>query len=178
MKLSTYTPRNIEEIKQLFTKTFSDSEGESEGLLIGGLVYDLINNTDSRELYCFTAVDHGQIIGSIIFSTLTFENDVNAFLLSPVAIHTSHQGKGIGQKLITFGLSTLKEDGVALAFTYGDPNFYSKVGFSPIAEKVVKAPLKLTYPEGWLGQSLVSDEVEPIAGDSHCVEALNKPEYW
>lgn len=178
MKFSTYTPHNIEEIKQLFTKTFSDSGGESEGLLIGDLVYDLISGTDSRELYCFTAVEHEQIIGSIIFSTLTFENDVNAFLLSPVAIHTSHQRKGIGQKLITFGLNTLKEDGVTLAFTYGDPNYYVKTGFNPIAEEVVKAPLKLTYPEGWLGQSLVGGEVEPIAGESRCVEALDKPVYW
>jgi len=61
---------------------------------------------------------------------LTFESEVNAFLLGPVAIHTSYQGKGIGQKLINFGLNTLKENGVELAFTYGDPNFYSKVGFS------------------------------------------------
>jgi putative acetyltransferase len=60
----------------------------------------------------------------------------------------------------------------------GDPGFYSKVGFRPITEKLVKAPLKLMYPEGWLGQSLLSDEIEPITGNSHCVDALNKPEYW
>ena len=178
MKLSTYNPGNIEEIKQLFTKTFSDSEGQSEGLLIGNLAYDLMTSTDGHDLYGFVATENEQIIGSIIFSKLTFENEVNAFLLSPVAIHTSYQGKGIGQKLINFGLNTLKENGVELAFTYGDPNFYSKVGFSLITEKLVKAPLKLTYPEGWLGQSLVSDEIEPITGNSYCVEALNKPEYW
>jgi len=45
-------------------------------------------------------------------------------------------------------------------------------------EKIAKAPLKLTQPEGWLGQSLVSDEIEPIAGNSYCVEAFNKPEDW
>ena len=178
MKLSQYNPGNIEEIKQLFIKTFSDSEGQSEGLLIGSLVYDLMTNTDAHDLYGFVATENGQIIGSIIFSRLTFESEVNAFLLSPVAIHTSYQGKGIGQKLINFGLNTLKENGVELAFTYGNPDFYSKVGFSLIAEKFVKAPLKLTYPEGWLGKSLVSDEIVPITGDSYCVEALNKSEYW
>jgi len=109
---------------------------------------------------------------------LKFGNEVNAFLLSPVAIHTNYQGKGTGQKLINFGLNTLKENGVELVFTYGDPNFYSKVGFSLIAEKLVKAPLKLTYPEGWLGQSLISNDIEPIKGNSFCVEALNKPDLW
>jgi putative acetyltransferase len=178
MKLSTYNPANIEEIKQLFSKTFSNSEGQSEGLTIGNLAYDLMTSTDGHDLYCFVATENEQIIGSIIFSRLTFESEVNAFVLGPVAIHTSYQGKGIGQKLINFGLNTLKENGVELAFTYGDPGFYSKVGFSLIAEKLVKAPLKLAYPEGWLGQSLVSDEIEQITGNSCCVEAINKPEYW
>ena len=178
MKLSIYNPNNIEEIKKLFTKTFSDSEGKSEGLLIGHLAYDLMTTHDSHEIYVFIATENKQVIGSIIFSKLTFESEVNAFLLGPVAIDTNHQGNGIGQKLINFGLNILKENRVELAFTYGDPDFYSKVGFSLISEKRVKAPLKLTYPEGWLGQSLVSDEVEPISGNSYCVEAINKPEYW
>ena len=109
---------------------------------------------------------------------MSFQNEANAFLLSPVAIHTDYQGKGIGQKLITFGINHLKENGVNLIFTYGDPDFYSKVGFIPITEKIAKAPFTLTQPQGWLGQSLISDEIEPVAGDSYCVEALNKPEYW
>ena len=178
MKLSTYHPNNTEEIKQLFTMTFSDSEGQSEGLLIGNLVYELLISTASHDFYCFIATENEQIIGSIIFSKLSFDSEINAFLLSPVAINTSYQGKGIGQKLINFGLDTLKENGGELVLTYGDINFYSKVGFSLITEKIVKAPLKLTYPEGWLGQSLVSDEIEPIAGNSYCIEAFNKPELW
>ncbi len=178
MKYSTYNPSNIEEIKQLFTKTFSDSEGKSEGMLIGDLSYDLLTSTDDHDLYCFVATENKQIIGSIIFSRLMFESEINAFLLSPVAISTSYQGKGMGQKLINFGINRLKENGVELAFTYGDPDFYSKVGFSIIAEKIVKSPLKLTYPEGWLGQSLVSDKIKPITGNSFCVEALNKPDLW
>ncbi len=178
MNLLPYSLSNIEEIKQLFTKVFSDSEGKSEGLLIGNLVYDLITGTDVQDLYGFVAIENEKIIGSIFFTKLTFESEVNAFILSPVAIHTDYQGKGGGQKLINFGINQLKENGVELVFTYGDPKFYSKVGFSLINEKFVKAPFTLTYPEGWLGQSLLGDAIESIAGDSYCVEALNKPEYW
>ena len=178
MNFLPYTPGNIEEIKQLFTKVFSDSEGESEGLLIGSLAYDMMTSTDAQELYGFIAIENKEIIGSIFFTRLKFEYEVNAFILSPVAIHTDYQGKGIGQKLIHYGIKHLKESGVTLVFTYGDPEFYSKVGFKLITEQLVKAPFKLTYPEGWLAQSLVSDEIEPILGKSYCVEALNKPEYW
>ena len=39
MELLTYKSSNIEEIKQLFTKVFSDSEGQTEGVLIGNLTY-------------------------------------------------------------------------------------------------------------------------------------------
>ena len=178
MKLLTYKPSNTEEIKRLFTKVFSDSEGQTEGLLIGNLAYDLMTDTNAQDIYGFVAIENEQIIGSILFTRLTFQNEINAFLLSPVAIHTTYQGKGVGQKLINFGINHLKENGVKLVFTYGDPNYYSKVGFCHITEKTIKAPLKLTQPEGWLGQSLVSDEIEPITGNSYCVEALNKPEYW
>ena len=178
MNLSEYSSNDSEEIEKLFTKVFSESEGQSEGLLIGKLVHDLISSTDPKRLYGFIAKENGQIIGSIFFSSLMFESEVNAFILSPVAIHTDYQGQGIGQKLINFGINYLKDNGVGLVFTYGDPNFYKKVGFKPISEKVVKAPLKLKYPAGWLCQSLVGNEIEPIAGNSYCVDALNHPEYW
>ena len=178
MKISTYNPNHADEIEQLFIQTFSDSEGRSEGEAIGSLVRDFMDHTDAKDLYCFIATENERIIGSIFFTRMTFESGIHAFILSPVAILTDHQGKGVGQKLIHFGLDALKKNGVELAITYGDPNFYSKVGFSVIPEQVVPAPLKLEYPEGWLAQSLVCDEINPIAGTSYCVKELNKPELW
>ena len=178
MKLSLYMPDDTEEIKQLFTNVFSDSEGHSEGLLIGNLADHLLTGTDAQDLYGFVAIENELIIGSILFTRLRFESEVDAFLLSPVAIQTNFQGKGIAQQLINFGIHYLKENGVTLVFTYGDVKFYSKVGFNAISEKLVKAPLKLSYPEGWLRQSLTGDEIKAIAGNSYCVEALNLPIYW
>jgi putative acetyltransferase len=178
MKLLMYSPDRAEEIRGLFSTVFSDSEGQSEGVLIGNLAYELMTETDKKDLYGFVAVEHEKIIGCIFFSRLTFENGICAFILSPVAVHTDHQGKGTGQQLINYGIERLKDEGVELVMTYGDPNFYSKVGFNPVKEETVKAPLQLTYPDGWLGQSLISNSVEPIAGHSSCVKALSKPEYW
>ncbi|RDH82934.1 MAG: GNAT family N-acetyltransferase [endosymbiont of Galathealinum brachiosum] len=178
MNLLPYNPDDTDEIQQLFTRVFSDSEGETEGQVIGNLVYNLMSGTKTQDLYGFVAIENEIIIGSIFFSPLTFKSKDNAFLLSPVAIDTSHQGKGIGQKLINYGINHLKEKGVELIFTYGDPMFYSKVGFSLISEKTIKAPHALTHPEGWLGQSLVDDEIKPITGTSYCVNAFNKSEYW
>lgn len=178
MEYSEYNPSKTEEINQLFISTFSDSEGKDEGLAIGELTNDYFTNTDDNDFYCFVATENDEVIASVFFTKMTFESGIKAYILSPMATLTEYQGKGIGQKLINFSLNVLKNNGVELALTYGDINFYSKVGFKQVSEDIVPAPLKLSYPEGWLGQSLVSDNIEPITGKSFCVEALNKPSLW
>jgi putative acetyltransferase len=178
MQYSTALPSDAAEIERLFMKTFSDSEGQAAGEMIGRLTRDFMSGTPEGDLYCFVAREEGQIVGCIFFSRITFACESKAFILAPVAVQTDHQGKGIGQKLIRLGLDILSKDGVELAITYGNPSFYSKVGFQCVTEAVVPAPLTLQHPEGWLAQSLKGDEIQPIKGKSSCVEALNKPEYW
>ncbi|MEH6454148.1 MAG: N-acetyltransferase [Psychromonas sp.] len=178
MKICAYNPNDIEPITQLFTDTFTDSEGKEEGQLVGNLANQLLTTTKAEERYAFVAIEHDQIIACIILSKLTFECDINVFLLSPVAVRTSEQKKGVAQKLINFAINALKGEAVQLLFTYGDPNFYNKVGFSPISQEVVKAPFPLTYPEGWLGQSLTEDHMQAINGQSCCADALSNASYW
>lgn len=178
MKLQPLNKSDKSEVKQLFTKVFSDSESPLEGDLIGSLVLDLIDGTAPQDIFGYIATEEEQIIGTIFFTRLLFESPVEVFILAPVAVHTDHQGTGIGQKLINFGINQLKGKGAELIFTYGDPNFYSKVGFKCITEERVKAPFKLSQPEGWLSQSLKGDKIESIPGKPRCVEAFNNPVYW
>lgn len=178
MKFSTYKASDKSEIQRLFEKTFSDSEGRSEGALIGRLVLDLMNETEPRDIFGFVATEDERIVGCIFFTRLSFDAPVEAFLLAPVAVHTDHQGKGVGRRLIGFGVDRLKEQGVKLVFTYGDPRFYSKAGFGHISEDTAKAPFELTQPEGWLCQSLDGGEIGSLTGRSRCVRAFSKPDYW
>ena len=178
MKLESYSSEQSPEIVRLFTDVFSDSEGQEEGQVIGELVTELIDTTDSKQLLSYVSISNGKIIGCIIFSRLTLTSSKIAFILSPVAVSSHEQGKGLGQQLINFGIQELKSLGVKLVFTYGDSNFYSKVGFVKIGEDVVKAPKKLTYPEGWLAQSLDNESITSEVGVAKCVGALNKQEYW
>ena len=168
-----------DEIAALFEATFTDSEGADEGQLIGRLARDLIAKTKDEDLFVFSSWDGDALTGCIMFSRLGFDQDGRTvFVLAPVAVATDRQGQGVGQKLLTFGLDALRAAGVDVAITYGDPNYYSKVGFAPITEEVAKAPLKLAYPEGWLGQALAGGPLEPLKGTSRCVEALNSSDYW
>lgn len=178
MEFRHSTKDDSQAIVQLFASVFANSEGDAEGALISQLAKDLFEKTDERDQFNFVADDGGQIIGSIFFSRLAFDNGNEAFILAPVAVHTDHQGKGIGQALINYGLSEMKDRGVSVALTYGDPRFYQKVGFRHISHETIRAPFRLTQPEGWLGQSLVGDPIEAFSGSFTCVEALSDPAYW
>jgi predicted N-acetyltransferase YhbS len=178
MEFRPHEPSDSSAIEALFVSVFTKSEGESEGVLIGDLSKELIASTDKGDLYGFVAVDRGQIVGAIFFSRLTFERNIDVFILAPVAVHSDHQGMGIGQELIRHGLREMKEKGVMIVVTYGDPAFYSKVGFYPLSQDVLAAPLELSQPEGWLGQSLTGDSIEAIPGRCSCVKALDNPAYW
>lgn len=178
MQYQSTQPSEAAEIERLFNSVFTNSEGEEEGRLIGNLVKELIATTDSNDLYGFVAVDQDQIVGAIFFSRLTFKDGINAFILAPVAVHSGHQGKGIGQALINYGLQEMKTKGINFVTTYGDSAFYSKVGFQPLSEDTIQAPHQLSHPEGWLGQSLTNEPIKPVPGQSACVKAFDNPAYW
>lgn len=169
-------PQN--EIITLFSQTFTDSEGEAEGQMLAKLVTELLATTPEQELKIFAVQQQQQLVGCVFFTPLKFSSGELGMLLSPMAIMTSLQGQGLGQTLISFALQSLKADGVPLVFTYGDPRFYSKVGFEQITEAQYQPPYQLSYPHGWLAQSLTEQSLSAIAGSSSCVAGFNDPSVW
>ncbi len=140
MNFRVLNQESKEEVASLFTSAFSSSEGEQEGKLIGSLASALAARIDNQEIICIGAYEDGSMIGAIFF-TLRFDEPFEAHMLAPVAISTAHQGKGVGQALINFGLQELKNRAVAVAVTYGDPALYAKVGFKALSEDIIQAPL-------------------------------------
>ena len=167
-----------EEVASLFTSVFSSSEGEKEGELIGNLASELSSRADNQEIICIGAYEEESIIGAIFFTRFRFNEPVTVYMLAPIAVSTKYQGKGVGQALIKYGLNELKNRSAAVAITYGDSSFYSKVGFQPLSENIIKAPLKLSMPEGWLGQSLMAEPIPTINQRPTCVNKFNDPVYW
>ncbi|MBE1288057.1 MAG: GNAT family N-acetyltransferase [Alteromonadaceae bacterium] len=178
MDFLIFSESRSQEVIDLFKSVFSASDSNAEGQVIADFVKNLISTTHSKDLIGCVAEEKGIIIGCIFFSRFTVPSGQNAFILSPVAVSTDMQGKGIGQKLIQYGLDHLRSLSVSLAFTYGDPNYYSKTGFEQINEDIVKAPCPLSQPIGWLAQSLNGQEIQAMAGPTQCVGALNDPSLW
>lgn len=169
---------NQQEVVALFTETFSSSEGEEEGRKIGNLVSRLIANTNNKEIVAVGAYENEAVVGAIFFTSLRFNEPISVYMLSPVAVSTKHQRMGVGQGLINSGLKELKSRSVSVVVTYGDPAFYSKVGFQNLSEQVIQAPFKLSMPEGWLGQSLTDKRIPTIKEQPICVEEFNDPTLW
>jgi predicted N-acetyltransferase YhbS len=166
------------QVAEFFSRVFSDSEGAGEGRLIGGLAGELVQAIDQRDILGFACAERNEIIGAIFFSRLYFEQGVNVFMLAPVAVSTAHQGKGFGQALIRYGLDEMRQRSVDVVITYGDPAFYSRVGFNTLSQERIKPPLELSMPQGWLGLALGEEEIPKIAERPRCVEAFNNPLYW
>lgn len=178
MKFRSQKPSDSHDIKVLIDSVFTKSESEREGALISNLAKEMMANTSSQDLHGFVADDDGKIIGTIFFSRLTFQKDIDVFILAPVAVHADRQGLGIGRALITHGLREMEKRRIRFVITYGDPAFYSKVGFHHISQKAIEAPHPLSQPEGWLGQTLADEQIETIPGPCTCVKALDNPAYW
>ena len=97
MNFEKYKSCSAYEVKKLFTDVFSDSEGQAEGELIGNLVFELQETTEPKDMFGYLVRDDKTLIGCIFFTRMEFENQINAFILSPVAVATQYQKKGIGQ---------------------------------------------------------------------------------
>lgn len=178
MNYEAFDKSATQDVVDLYTRVFSDSEGREEGQTIGELVANLIATTDPDDLLGFVAKDGNTIVGCIFFSRFVVPSGQLAFLLSPVAVNTDTQGSGVGQGLIHYGLQKLEALSVDLVFTYGDPAYYGKTGFQQITEDIVLPPYKLSQPIGWLAQSLKEPKITPMEGETKCVNAFSHAQYW
>ncbi len=179
MEISPLDKNLGKEVVQLFFETFKASENEEEAVTVSGLVEKYLKNYPRKELKGFAATDRGRLVGCVFFSKLNFPaSERQAFLLSPMAVKTDAQGKGIGQSLILFGHKALRKEGAQVALTYGDVRFYSKSGYQQVSEESIAAPFTLSYPEGWLACALDSSIPLSISGPSQCIPELADPRLW
>lgn len=166
-------------ITALFETTFAASEGAAEGAVVGAMAQKLLSTTSPADLRVFLDREGGELRAAALFSRLSFASDKRVvFILSPMAVAPQWQRKGLGQTLLRRALGALRAEGVDVAMTYGDPAYYGRVGFEPVKEVVVPAPLPLSMPHGWIGQALDGGQIAPFAGPCSCVDALNNPEIW
>lgn len=167
------------ELTELFTETFSTSEGPEEGRAIGALVADLLATTPEGDLQVFVARSADRLAGAVLATRLRYAGeDREVMMLAPVAVHPDFQRRGIGQTLLRKTLEMLRTDGTDVAVTYGDPGYYSRVGFQQVSTDTLPAPQPLSQPIGWLAQPLTAVPLAPLRGPARCVPAFDTQEFW
>ena len=177
VEIKSLSTDDREEIVELFQKTFRQSEGDVEGDLLAALTNDLSDRLGSESVSCLGAFESNQLIAAAFLTDLSFEHGFKVKMLAPVAVRTEYQRNGVGQKLILNAMDSVQAKGVDLIVTYGDPNYYSKVGFQSLSEQNVPAPMPLSMPIGWLGKTLN----RPIPSDlttPKCVEPFSNQKLW
>jgi putative acetyltransferase len=179
MSIARGVAEREEAIVDLFVTSFTATEGEDEGRLIGVLVRDLLADTPAADIHVFRAEENGQVIAAAVFTRLRFLDDRRlVVLLSPVAVVPHRQRQGVGRNLLAHALKILGSEGVEVAVTYGDPRYYGRLGFTHLSEEQARPPLPLSMPHGWLGRSLTPGPMPRLQGASTCVAALNRADIW
>jgi len=177
VEIQSLSTDDREEIVELFQKTFRQSEGDVEGDLLAALTHDLSDRLGSESVSCLGAFESNQLIAAAFLTDLSFEQGFTVKMLAPVAVRTEYQRNGVGQKLILNAMHSLQASGIDLIVTYGDPNYYAKVGFKALSEQDVPAPMPLSMPIGWLGKTL-NNPIPANLTTPKCVEPFCNQNLW
>ena len=170
--------RKPKSVQQFFKKVFTKSESTKEGNIVGNLSYKLSKLIDDENIIGIEGKINNKIVANIFLSKLYFKEDYLVYLLAPVAIDRNYQRKGLGQKIIQYGIKYLKKQKVDLLMTYGDPNYYSKSGFKKTKVTLIPAPYKLSQPIGWLANKISSKRSIKLKSKPSCVLPFRNKKLW
>lgn len=117
--------KDVSDIRALNMLAF---EGDEEANIIDRLR----ENCDS--LLSLVAVESGRIIGHILFSPATIENEngtIRGMGLAPMAVLPAYQRRGVGSQLVERGIEILQQQSVPFVIVLGHPDYYPRFGFRP-----------------------------------------------
>jgi len=154
------------------------AEGERE--IVSKLAVNLLSEESTPQTISLVAETEGIIVGHVALSPVAFDNNegIQGYIFAPLGVKPGHQKCRIGSKLIDSGMQQLSITGVDILFVYGDPEYYSRFGFSVEAAEGYIPPYKLQYPFGWQAIALNEFSTGKSPGKIACVTSLCDPALW
>lgn len=121
------TARDIAAIRQVNLEAFADHPHSEQ---TEHLIVDALRDAGALEI-SLVAEDGGDVVGHIAFSRAAIGDASSGwYLLGPVAVRPTYQGRGVGRSLIEAGLDELRARGASGCVLVGDPDFYRHFGFA------------------------------------------------
>lgn len=130
------------------------------------LVEALRQSSDFTPELSLVAVEDGQVVGHILFSPMTIEEQgtsTPALALAPLAILPEFQKRGIGSSLVRHGLKECKRLGHEIVIVVGHPAYYPRFGFSSARAKGLDVPFEAP-DEAFLVLELVPGALDGVSG--------------
>ena len=125
MEIRSETNYDIDAIDEVNRLAFGRVD---EGLLVNEL------RRAGAVLCSLVAVVDGEIVGHVLFSPATLENEgavTEIAALGPVAVRPEFQRQGAGGRLIRAGLDRCRELDYGVAVVLGHSSYYPRFGFRP-----------------------------------------------
>lgn len=127
---------------------------------------DLVDKlrADAHAIVSLVAELDTVIVGHIMFSRMWIRTStalVPAVALAPVAVIPEHQRRGIGGRLIRYGLELLQGRCEKIVIVVGHPDYYPRFGFSTDKAKFLEGP----FPsEAFMAMELSVGALDGIQG--------------
>lgn len=133
------------------------------------LVEDL--QSEGAALLSLVAECEGRPAGHVLFSRMWIDapidkpidasKSIDAVALAPVAVSPEWQRRGIGGELIRSGLDRLRGAGESIVLVLGDPEYYTRFGFSIEAARYLASPFP---PQHYMAMELATGALAGVAG--------------
>jgi putative acetyltransferase len=131
------------------------------GATVARLVGDLRTSDAWRDL-SFVAEADDHVVGHVLLTRSWLDADralVDVLVLSPLAVATAWQGRGIGGRLVRRALAATADRHEPLVFLEGSPSYYPRFGFEPAMARGFRPPSPRIPPAAF--QVLVRERHEP-----------------
>jgi putative acetyltransferase len=128
---------------------------------------DLVDRlrADGHALISLVAELDTGLVGHILFSRMWIRSQtgalVSAVALAPVAVLPEHQRRGIGGRLVRYGLELLRGRGEKIAIVVGHPDYYPRFGFSTEKAQSLESPFPA---EAFMAIELIAGALDGVQG--------------
>ena len=135
MQLRAMESHEIDEVDTLIRTAFLTAP------VTDGSEQDLVKRLCSSAGYLpeqeLVALDDDRIVGHILTTRIVVDGEagpVNALEVAPLCVASDHRCRGIGALLMEEALNRGRTAGFPAVFLVGDPRYYARFGFRPVAE--------------------------------------------
>jgi putative acetyltransferase len=131
-------PESPADVRAIFTVTEAAFRTAAHSAGTEQFIVNALRSAGALAVSLVAELD-GEVIGHVAVSPVTASDGASGWYgLGPISVLPQHQRSGVGSQLMQAALQELRDRGASGCMLVGDPAYYRRFGFQPVAD--------LTYP--------------------------------